>query len=94
MKYIQFFNHISIEEIDKVGGKNASLGEMYKNLSSKGISVPNGFATTSDAYWLLLEENGIKDSIKNKPTEIIERKKPVGLKPVEKNEMEINLTAQ
>ena len=65
MKYIQFFNEIGIQDIDKVGGKNASLGEMYRNLSSKGISIPNGFATTSDAYWLLLEENGIKGSIKS-----------------------------
>ncbi len=65
MKYIQFFSDTSIKDIEKVGGKNASLGEMYKNLSSKGISVPNGFATTSDAYWLLLEENNIKDSIKS-----------------------------
>jgi len=65
MKYIHFFDEISIADVDKVGGKNASLGEMYKNLGSKGIVVPNGFATTSDAYWLLLEENGIKDKIKN-----------------------------
>ena len=63
MKYIQFFDSLTINDIPSVGGKNASLGEMYKNLSSKGINVPNGFATTSEAYWLLLEENKIKDEI-------------------------------
>jgi pyruvate,water dikinase len=65
MKYIRFFSELNINDIALVGGKNASLGEMYKNLSSKGINVPNGFATTSDAYWLLLEENGIKEEIKS-----------------------------
>ncbi|MCD6432787.1 MAG: phosphoenolpyruvate synthase [Sulfurimonas sp.] len=64
MCYISFFNELTIKDISKVGGKNASLGEMYKNLSSKGINIPNGFAITSDAYWLLLEENGIKETIK------------------------------
>lgn len=63
MQYIRFFNELNIDDVPSVGGKNASLGEMYQNLSSKGINVPNGFATTSDAYWLLLEENNIKDKI-------------------------------
>ncbi|MBU1995229.1 phosphoenolpyruvate synthase [bacterium] len=63
MKFIRFFNSLTIHDIPKVGGKNASLGEMYQNLSAKGINIPNGFATTSDAYWLLLKENGIKEKI-------------------------------
>lgn len=65
MKYIRFLKDLTIDDIAIVGGKNASLGEMYKNLSNKGINIPNGFATTSDAYWLLLEENIIKDKIEN-----------------------------
>jgi len=65
MKYISFFNGLNINDISKVGGKNASLGEMYQNLSSCGINIPNGFATTSEAYWLLLEENNIKQDIIN-----------------------------
>lgn len=65
MKYIRFFNELTIDDIPLVGGKNASLGEMYKNLAPKGINIPNGFATTSDAYWLLLHENSIKDEISN-----------------------------
>ena len=63
MRYIRFFNSLSIDDIAIVGGKNASLGEMYKNLSPKGINIPNGFATTSEAYWLLLKENNIRKSI-------------------------------
>ncbi|MDD3059933.1 MAG: PEP/pyruvate-binding domain-containing protein, partial [Sulfurimonas sp.] len=63
MKYIKFFNTLSISDVPSVGGKNASLGEMYQNLTSKGVRVPNGFATTSEAYWLLLEENHLKEKI-------------------------------
>ena len=63
MQYIRFFNELDINDVPMVGGKNASLGEMYQNLTPKGVNIPNGFATTSDAYWLLLEENGIKEKI-------------------------------
>ena len=63
MKYIRFFNELQIKDIPIVGGKNASLGEMYVNLKKLNILVPNGFATTSDAYWLLLSQNNIKDKI-------------------------------
>lgn len=63
MKYVRFFNDLNINDVLIVGGKNASLGEMYQNLSQKGINVPNGFATTAEAYWLLLEENNIKEKI-------------------------------
>lgn len=63
MRYINFFKEISIKDIAIVGGKNASLGEMYQKLGKKGINIPNGFATTSEAYWLVLEENHIKDKI-------------------------------
>ena len=63
MKYIRFFKELTIDDVSTVGGKNASLGEMYQNLTPKGVAIPNGFATTSDAYWLLLQENNIKDKI-------------------------------
>jgi len=65
MKYIKFFNSLTISDVPSVGGKNASLGEMVQNLRPKGVSIPNGFATTSEAYWLLLEENSLKDKIQN-----------------------------
>ena len=47
---------LSIEDIPVVGGKNASLGEMYRELIPKGIRVPNGFAVTTEAYWDVLQE--------------------------------------
>jgi pyruvate,water dikinase len=56
-KFIQFFNDISIEDIPIVGGKNASLGEMYQALTPQGILVPNGFAITAQAYRTHLSDN-------------------------------------
>src|SRR3989344_4458613 len=63
-KRILWFDEINIKDIPLVGGKNASLGEMYNNLKSKGISVPNGFAVTSFSYWEFLEKSGLKKKIK------------------------------
>ena len=57
-KNIKWFNEIGIEDVPEVGGKNASLGEMYQNLTSEGVRVPNGFAITSSAYTYVLDENG------------------------------------
>ena len=57
-RYIRFFNDIRIEDVPLVGGKNASLGEMYRELSPQGVKVPNGFAITSDAYRYLLDQAG------------------------------------
>ncbi|MFH1255303.1 MAG: phosphoenolpyruvate synthase [bacterium] len=62
--YIKFFEHTTIQDVPLVGGKNASLGEMYKNLSSQGIKVPNGFATTSAAYNYFFEQTDLKGKIK------------------------------
>ena len=70
MHYIRFFDSLTIDDITIVGGKNASLGEMYQKLTPKGINIPNGFATISDAYWLLLEENDIKDQIQTILTDL------------------------
>ncbi|MEY8021376.1 phosphoenolpyruvate synthase [Muriicola sp. SD30] len=61
--YIKYFDEIGINDIPQVGGKNASLGEMYQNLSSKGIAVPNGFAITSDAYWDFLDHNDFRSQL-------------------------------
>jgi pyruvate,water dikinase len=55
--HILFFNQISISDIAKVGGKNASLGEMYTQLNPKGIGIPNGFALTADPYRLFRNHN-------------------------------------
>ncbi|MDM5263273.1 phosphoenolpyruvate synthase [Sulfurovum sp. XTW-4] len=56
-QYIKWFNELGIEDVDLVGGKNASLGEMYQNLTQEGIRIPNGFAITADAYRFVLERN-------------------------------------
>ena len=64
-KSILWFKDITIKDVPRVGGKNASLGEMYSQLSKKGIRVPNGFATTADAYWTFLKENNLESKIRN-----------------------------
>ncbi|MCF6207328.1 MAG: phosphoenolpyruvate synthase [Sulfurovum sp.] len=56
--YIKWFKEIGIEDVPEVGGKNASLGEMYQNLTAEGVRVPNGFAVTSTAYRHVLDVNG------------------------------------
>jgi len=62
-KFILWFKEISMEEIPLAGGKNASLGEMISALSSKGVNIPNGFATTSYAFWYFMEYSGLKPKI-------------------------------
>src|SRR3970282_1433483 len=66
MRYIRPFSELGIKDIPLVGGKNASLGEMYRHLSSEGVRVPNGFATTSEAYWNYLEHNKLKQLIQDR----------------------------
>jgi pyruvate, water dikinase len=56
-QYIRFFEQIGIADIPLVGGKNASLGEMYQKLHSQGVKVPNGFAVTAEAYRFMLEQS-------------------------------------
>ena len=64
-KHILFFNQISITDIAKVGGKNASLGEMYNQLNPKGISIPNGFAITAEGYRLFREANFLEKPLED-----------------------------
>ena len=56
-KFIKWFSEIGIEDVPEVGGKNASLGEMYRNLTQEGVRVPNGFAITATAYKYILDSN-------------------------------------
>jgi pyruvate,water dikinase len=63
-KYIRWFEEITIDDIPLVGGKNASLGEMYRELTSKGIKIPNGFSVTAEAYWHVLKAGGILEKLK------------------------------
>lgn len=62
--FILWFNEIGIEDVGLVGGKNASLGEMYRNLKTKKIPIPNGFTITAYAYKYLLEKGGILPALK------------------------------
>lgn len=55
-QYIRFFNQLGIDDVPLVGGKNASLGEMYRKLSDQSVKVPNGFAITAPAYNYMLEQ--------------------------------------
>jgi pyruvate,water dikinase len=55
--YIRWFKELSIDDVSLVGGKSASLGEMYQNLTNEGVRVPNGFAVTAQAYNYVLENN-------------------------------------
>lgn len=63
MKYIKFFKELNNKDVPLVGGKNASIGEMFQELVPVGIKVPNGFAITSEAYWYLLDSGGIRQKI-------------------------------
>ena len=58
-RYIRWFRELGIEDVPVVGGKNASLGEMYRELMPLGVRIPNGFATTAQAYRDTLEQAGV-----------------------------------
>ena len=57
--YLLWFNEVGMNDVDQVGGKNASLGEMLSNLTEVGIRVPNGFATTAAAYRDFIHQEGL-----------------------------------
>ena len=60
---VLWYNQLGMNDVDRVGGKNASLGEMITNLAELGVSVPNGFATTAQAFNDFLEQSGINQRI-------------------------------
>jgi len=62
---ILWFDQISIEDTPFVGGKNSSLGEMYTNLTKRGVGIPNGFAITAKSYFYLLEKAGIREQMRD-----------------------------
>lgn len=64
-QFVLWFDQLGIEDVPLVGGKNASLGEMYRELAKKGVPVPNGFALTAYAYRVFLEKTGLKDRIRH-----------------------------
>jgi len=65
MKFVKWFEEIGAKDIALVGGKNASLGEMIRNLGKKGVNVPSGFAITAEAYKYVVEKAGISQKIKD-----------------------------
>src|SRR5690606_19040507 len=60
---IAWFADVGRADVPRVGGKNASLGEMIRHLASAGVNVPPGFATTADAYWQFVDANGLRSVI-------------------------------
>lgn len=63
-KFTLELHDVTLENLNLVGGKNASLGEMIRNLSSLGIAIPHGFAITADAYWEFLKFNDLEKSMR------------------------------
>lgn len=63
VEYVVSLDKLGVHDVERVGGKNASLGEMISNLAGAGVSVPGGFATTAQAYRDFLEQSGLNDRI-------------------------------
>ncbi|BCD87640.1 phosphoenolpyruvate synthase [Pseudomonas solani] len=63
VEYVVSLDKLGVHDVEHVGGKNASLGEMISNLAGAGVSVPGGFATTAQAYRDFLEQSGLNDKI-------------------------------
>ncbi len=61
--HVRWFSEIGMDDLDQVGGKNASLGEMVSNLSDLGVNVPDGFATTAQAYHHFIGDTGLAERI-------------------------------
>ncbi|SHG96128.1 phosphoenolpyruvate synthase [Ferrimonas marina] len=62
-QYVLWYQELGMHDVNRVGGKNASLGEMISNLANAGVQVPGGFATTSDAFNEFLEQSGLNEKI-------------------------------
>ncbi|MFI5151859.1 MAG: phosphoenolpyruvate synthase [Chitinophagales bacterium] len=62
--FIKKFNEIGLKDLGVVGGKNASLGEMFTRLSSDGIRVPDGFASTDFAFWYFIDQNKMREPLR------------------------------
>ncbi|AEA33056.1 phosphoenolpyruvate synthase [Hippea maritima] len=63
MKHVKWLDEISADDVHIVGGKNASLGEMIRELKDEGVNVPYGFALTAQSYWYLIDSNNLRDKI-------------------------------
>ena len=63
-RFVEWFEDLRMQDVDRVGGKNASLGEMISQLAGAGVRVPGGFATTAAAFRAFLAQDGLGDRIK------------------------------
>ena len=84
-KYIVNLSKIKLSDLELVGGKNASLGEMIQNLTKLGINIPGGFALTVEAYWEFINHNKLDKKIKR----LIKRRKKDDLVSLNKTGLEI-----
>jgi pyruvate,water dikinase len=76
-EYVQWFGELGSGDVPRVGGKNASLGEMIGALKSQNVRVPDGFATTAAAYWEFIEVNELKEKIQSLLGDLEAGKKPL-----------------
>jgi len=65
VKFVKWFEEVGAKDVALVGGKNASLGEMIRNLGKEGVNVPSGFAITAEAYKYVIEKAGIGERIRD-----------------------------
>jgi pyruvate,water dikinase len=65
LRFVRWFEEVGLNDVALVGGKNASLGEMYRELTPKGIRIPNGFAVTADAYRYFLRSGGLDGELQS-----------------------------
>src|SRR3989338_3239338 len=63
--FVRWYGDVGIDDVEIVGGKNAALGEMYRNLTSQGVNIPDGFALTANAYRYFFTETGLNKKIEN-----------------------------
>ena len=69
--FIKWFSEVGIDDVPMVGGKNAALGEMFRNLVPLGVNVPDGFALTADAYRHFFKQTGLDEQIKQILSDLI-----------------------
>jgi pyruvate,water dikinase len=75
--HVVWFEELGRTDVARVGGKNASLGEMVRHLGQRGVTVPPGFATTAQAYWRFVDANSLGDRIATALLELKTGKAPL-----------------
>jgi len=91
--FVLDFKEIGISDVPVVGGKNASLGEMIRSLSFNGIKVPDGFATTADAFWYFIDSNDLRSALNDKMKQL-DRNDFSNLQPLSSEARQLILNGQ